>query len=95
MNIHEVIRRPLLTEKSTIGREELNLATFAVDPRATKHDVRRAVERLFDVSVLSVRTMRQHRKKRRVGKNLGTRSEWKKAIVQLAEGQSIEFFEGI
>ena len=95
MNIHEVIRRPLLTEKSTIGREELNLATFAVDPRATKHDIRRAVEGLFDVSVLKVRTMRQHRKKRRVGKNTGTRSEWKKAIVQLAEGQAIEFFEGI
>ena len=95
MNIHEVIRRPLLTEKSTIGREELNLATFAVDPRATKHDIRRAVEGLFDVSVLKVRTMRQHRKKRRVGKNAGTRSEWKKAIVQLAEGQAIEFFEGV
>ena len=95
MNIHEVIRRPLLTEKSTIGREELNLATFAVDPRATKHDIRRAVEGLFDVSVLEVRTMRQHRKKRRVGKNSGTRSEWKKAIVQLAEGQASEFFEGI
>ena len=95
MNIHEVIRRPLLTEKSTIGREELNLATFAVDPRATKHDIRRAVEGLFDVSVLEVRTMRQHRKKRRVGKNAGTRIEWKKAIVQLAEGQAIEFFEGI
>ena len=95
MNIHEVIRRPLLTEKSTIGREELNLATFAVDPRATKHDIRRAVEGLFDVSVLEVRTMRQHRKKRGVGKNAGTRSEWKKAIVHLAEGQAIEFFEGI
>lgn len=95
MNLHEVIRRPLLTEKSTIGREEKNLAVFAVDPRATKHDIRRAVEGLFDVQVVVVRTMRQHRKKRRVGKNLGTRSEWKKAIVQLAEGQAIEYFEGI
>lgn len=95
MNLHEVIRRPLLTEKSTIGREEKNLATFAVDPRATKHDIRRAVEDLFDVQVLDVRTMRQHRKKRRIGKTMGTRSEWKKAIVQLAEGQAIEFFEGV
>ena len=95
MNLHEVIRRPLLTEKSTIGREEKNLATFAVDPRATKHDIRRAVEGLFGVEVLDVRTMRQHRKKRRMGKNMGTRSEWKKAIVQLAEGQAIEFFEGV
>ena len=95
MNVHDVIRRPLMTEKSTIGREEDNLATFAVDPRANKHDIRKAVESLFDVQVLAVRTMVQPRKKRRVGKNIGTRSEWKKAIVKLAEGQSIEFFEGI
>ncbi|MCH2187539.1 50S ribosomal protein L23 [Myxococcota bacterium] len=95
MNIHEVIRRPLVTEKSSIGRDEHNLATFAVDPRANKHDIRRAVEQLFDVSVLGVRTMRQPRKKRRVGMKIGRKSEWKKAIVQLAEGQSIEFFEGV
>ena len=95
MNVHDVIRRPLMTEKSTIGREEDNLATFAVDPRANKHDIRKAVESLFDVQVLAVRTMVQPRKKRRVGKNIGTRSEWKKAIVKLAEGQSIEFFDGV
>ena len=95
MNIHEVIRRPLVTEKSSIGRDEHNLATFAVDPRANKHDIRRAVAQLFDVSVLDVRTMRQPRKKRRVGMKIGRKSEWKKAIVQLAEGQSIEFFEGV
>ena len=95
MNVHDVIRRPLMTEKSTIGREEDNLATFAVDPRANKHDIRKAVESLFDVQVLAVRTMVQPRKKRRVGKNIGTRSEWKKAIVKLAEGQSIEFLDGV
>ncbi len=95
MNIHDVIRRPLMTEKSTIGREEDNLATFAVDPRANKHDIRKAVESLFNVEVLGVRTMVQPRKKRRVGKTVGTRSEWKKAIVKLAEGQSIEFFDGV
>lgn len=95
MDIHEVIKRPLVTEKSNIGREELNLATFAVDPRANKHEIARAVAELFSVEVLAVRTMRQHRKKRRVGKHIGTKPEWKKAIVQLAEGQSIEFFEGV
>ena len=95
MNFHDVIRRPLLTEKSTIGREEENLATFAVDPRANKHEIRRAVESLFNVQVLGVRTMVQPRKKRRVGKTTGARTEWKKAIVKLAEGQSIEFFDGI
>ncbi len=95
MNIHEVIRRPLVTEKSTIGREEHNLATFAVNPEANKHDIRRAVEALFNVEVTEVRTMRQPRKGRRVGRKIGRRAEWKKAIVRLAEGHSIEFFEGV
>lgn len=95
MNVHDVIRRPLITEKSSIGRDEQNLATFAVDPRANKNDIKRAVEQLFDVEVLTVRTMRQPRKKRRVGRIIGRRAEWKKAIVRLADGQSIEFFEGV
>lgn len=95
MNMHDVIRRPLVTEKSNIGREEQNLVTFAVDPRANKHEIARAVESLFDVKVKTVRTMRQPRKSRRIGKFIGRRPEWKKAIVQLAEGQTIEFFEGV
>jgi len=95
MKIHEVIQRPLVTEKSNISREELNIVTLAVDPRANKHDIRRAVEDLFDVKVVDVHTMRMHRKSRRVGKYLGRKPEWKKAIVRLAEGHSIEFFEGV
>ena len=95
MNLHDVIRRPLVTEKSSVGREIANVVTLAVDPRATKHDIRRAVETLFDVKVLSVRTMRMAPKLRRVGKNQGRKPEWKKALVRLAEGQSIEFFEGM
>jgi large subunit ribosomal protein L23 len=95
MNIHDVIRRPLVTEKSTIGREEHNLATFAVNPDANKYEIRQAVETLFNVEVSEVRTMRQPRKTRRVGRKVGRRAEWKKAIVKLAEGQSIEFFEGV
>ncbi len=95
MRVHQVIRRPLVTEKSNIGREDQNLVTLAVDPRANKHEIRRAVEELFDVSVVDVRTMRMHRKMRRVGKSSGRKPEWKKAIVRLAEGQSIEFFEGV
>ena len=95
MNLHEVIRKPLVTEKSSIGREEQNLVTLAVDPRANKHDIARAVEELFGVSVLEVRTMRMPRKSRRVGRFLGRKPEWKKAMVRLAEGQSIEFFEGV
>ena len=95
MNLHDVIRRPLVTEKSNIGREEQNLVTFAVDPRANKHEIRRAVEELFHVRVLDVRTLRPPRKTRRVGRFMGHKPAWKKAIVKLAEGQSIEFFEGV
>lgn len=95
MKVDQVIQRPLVTEKSTLGREERNEVAFAVDPRASKHDVRRAVEELFSVRVDDVRTMRMPRKTRRVGRFMGHRPQWKKAIVRLAEGQSIEFFEGV
>ena len=95
MNLHEVVRKPLITEKSNIGREETNIVTFAVDPRANKHEIKRAIEKLFEVNVLAVRTMRMPRKTRRVGKFSGRKPEWKKAIVQLVEGQTIEFFEGV
>ncbi len=95
MNVEDVIRRPLVTEKSNIGRVEQNLVTLAVDPRANKLEIRRAVEELFDVRVLEVRTMQMPRKTRRVGKYEGRKPEWKKAIVRLAEGQAIEFFEGV
>jgi len=92
---HEVLRRPLVTEKSTIARDERNVVSFAVDPRANKGEIRRAVEALFDVKVIEVRTMRMPRKSRRVGRFAGRRAEWKKALVRLAEGQTIEFFEGV
>jgi large subunit ribosomal protein L23 len=95
VNTHHVIKRPLVTEKSTIAREMDNVVSFAVAPGANKVEIQRAVESLFDVKVLRVRTMRMPRKLRRMGKNAGYRAEWKKAVVQLAEGQSIEFFEGV
>ncbi len=95
MNIHEVIKRPLLTEKVNIMREEDNVVSFAVNPRASKFDIQKAVEELFNVKVRNVRTMRMHRKKRRIGKHIGEKAEWKKAMVKLEEGQSIEFFEGV
>ncbi len=95
MNLHQVIRRPVLTEKSNIAREERNIVTLAVDPRANKNEIREAVETLFAVKVVTVRTMRMPRKSKRVGKFMGRKAEWKKAIVRLAEGQTIEFFEGV
>ncbi|MAG32053.1 MAG: 50S ribosomal protein L23 [Deltaproteobacteria bacterium] len=95
MNLHDVIQRPIVTEKSSIAREEANIATFRVDPAATKLDIRRAVEQLFEVKVKDVRTMQQPGKKKRVGKRVGQKPAWKKAIVELAEGHTIEFFEGV
>jgi large subunit ribosomal protein L23 len=95
VNLHQVIRKPLVTEKSNIGREERNLVTLAVDPRANKHDVKRAVEELFGVNVLDVHTLRMPHKSRRVGRFQGRKTQWKKAVVRLAEGQKIEFFEGV
>ena len=95
MNAEQVIRRPLITEKSTIERELQNIVTFEVDLRANKTEIRRAVEALFDVQVLGVRTSRVRGKKRRVGRNIGYKPSWKKARVRLREGDSIEFFEGV
>ncbi len=95
MNLHDVIQQPLVTEKSNIAKEEANIATFRVSPDASKFDIRQAVEELFEVKVLNVRTMRQPGKKKRVGKHVGRKPAWKKAIVELAEGQTIEFFEGV
>ena len=95
MRADQIIQRPLVTEKSTLAREERNEVTFAVDLRASKHEVQRAIEELFSVNVEAVRTMRMPRKMRRVGRFLGARPQWKKAVVRLAEGQTIEFFEGV
>ena len=95
MKVDQIIRRPVVTEKSTIAREEQNEFVFAVDPRASKGDVRRAVEEMFSVQVAEVRTMVMPRKQRRLGRFVGHRTQWKKAMVRLAPGQSIEFFEGV
>ena len=90
-----MIRKPLITEKSTIERELRNIVTFSVDLRATKMDIKRAVEELFSVKVLEVRTSRVRGKIRRMGRHVGQRPNWKKARVRLREGDAIEFFEGV
>jgi len=95
MQIHDVILRPVVTEKSTVAREAVNAVTLAVDPGASKHDIKRAVEELFKVNVVRVRTSTPPAKKKRMGRFIGARRAWKKAIVVLAEGQKIEFFEGV
>jgi large subunit ribosomal protein L23 len=94
MNIHDIIKGPIITEKLDKAREKLRQYSFIVDKKATKIDVARAVESLFKVSVEGVRTNVVHGKVKRVGKNIGRRPNYKKAIVTLKEGDKIELFEG-
>ena len=93
-DLTQIIQKPLITEKSTIERELENIVTFRVDLKATKPQIKQAVEKLFDVKVIDVRTSRVHGKPRRVGRFEGHRPSWKKARVRLREGDNIEFFEG-
>lgn len=96
MNIYQVLKRPILTEKTDIQRDA-NQYVFEVDRSANKLQVKEAVETLFEVEVLSVNTMNMKPKRRRMGrKMLVTRPAWKRAVVTLAPGERIqEFFEGI
>ena len=95
MDVYQVLKRPLITEKGTRHKEQSNQMIFEVDRRANKVMVRNAVESIFRVKVLSVKLMNVKGKERRVGRNVGTRPDWKKAIVRLGPGENIEFFEGI
>ncbi|MDD5475654.1 MAG: 50S ribosomal protein L23 [Syntrophales bacterium] len=94
MELYSVLKRPLITEKSTILREGANAYVFEIERSATKVDVRRAVEKIFKVVVTDVRTVNMRGKKKRHGRIIGRRNHWKKAIVTLAPGNSIEIFEG-
>ena len=89
--LSDVIRRPLITEKAT-NALELNQYTFEVDHRAAKPDIKAAVEKLFDVRVIGISTMNPPRRTRRIGRFSGKRSQVKKAIVRLAEGNTIQLF---
>ncbi len=89
---HQVVVRPLVTEKGTHQSERYNSYTFEVHPQATKLDVRRAVEELWDVRVVSVRTQNRKGKPRRHKTAIGFTNDWKKAIVQLHDEDRIAFF---
>jgi large subunit ribosomal protein L23 len=95
MDIYQVIKKPLITEKGNLQKEQHNQISLRVDKRANKVEIRRAVEALFKTKVLDVKTMNVEGKTRRVGRNIGKRPDWKKAIVKLAPGKTIEFFEGM
>lgn len=94
-NLHSVIVRPLVTEKSTENLERDGAYSFVVDKGANKVEIARALESLFNVKVVDVRTMQYRGKERRMGRFVGRRAAWKKAVVKLRAGDTIELFEGV
>lgn len=95
MRIQEIIRRPLITEKSTLQRETSGVYAFEVARNANKIEIKKAVEAQFATKVVEVRSARVHGKKRRQGRWVGRCPDWKKVYVRLAADQKpIEFFEG-
>ncbi len=96
MDIHHVIKRPLVTEKALSAKGgSLPCYSFVVDVEADKPDIRKAVEKLFNVKVKSINTAIVRGKVKRVGRSTGKRPNWKKAIVELQTGNKIELFEGV
>ena len=95
MKLTDVIRRPLITEKTTIIREDGRTLVFQVSKDANKIDIKRAVEQLLGSKVENVRTSLAHGKMKRQGRSVGRRSDWKKAYVTLREGEKLpEFLQG-
>ena len=92
---HQIIRRPLITEKGTDLKDHANQYVFEVARDANKIEIRRAVESLFRVKVLRVQTLSVKGKEKRVGRFVGRTPDWKKALATLKKGDSIEFFEGV
>jgi large subunit ribosomal protein L23 len=91
----DVIRRPLITEKTSILREDGRTIVFQVAPNANKIEIKQAVEQLLGAKVASIRTSIAHGKVKRQGRYAGQRSDWKKAYVKLREGEKMpEFLEG-
>jgi len=95
VEIYQVIKEPHITEKANMLREGSNQISLKVHKKANKVDIRRAVETLFGKKVLEVRTLNMRGKRRRMGRNVGKRPDWKKAVVRLAMGEQIEIFEGM
>ncbi len=96
MDLHpfEIIRRPVITEKSTLLQDD-DRYTFEVAKSATKHQIKEAVEEAFNVSVVKVNTMMVRGRRKRLGPRFSTSRSWKKAVVQLAPGNTITIFEGV
>jgi large subunit ribosomal protein L23 len=94
MNPYDIIKRPLITEKTSIQKENYNQITFEVDRKANRVEIKRAIENIFNVNVAAVKTMQIKGKTKQRGRIVGKRRDWKKAIVKLMPGERIDFFEG-
>ena len=94
-DLSQVVRKPLVTERFADLRERDNKFIFEVHPDANKHEIRQAIEHFFGVKVTVVRTMNVRGKVKRLGRFSGKRADWKKAIVTLAEGDSIDLFDQV
>ena len=93
MNIYSIIKKPHVTEKTSLGSEAGNTVTLVVDRNSNKIEIKKAVESLFKVDVTSVRTVNVAGKVKRFGRSYGKRQNWKKAYITLKEGQTVDFFE--
>ena len=93
MNIYDVIKKPLITEKTTVEKDERNVIAFVVNRAANKIEIKAAVKQLFNADVASVNTVNVAGKTKRSAKGMGKRSNWKKAYVTLKEGSNVDFFE--
>ena len=93
MNIYDVIKKPLITEKTTVEKDERNVLAFVVNRAANKIEIKAAVTQLFNAEVASVNTVNVAGKTKRTAKGVGKRSNWKKAYVTLKEGSNVDFFE--
>ena len=95
MDMYKIVKKPLVTEKGTVMLSEGNRVTFKVHLDANKIEIREAVQKIFSVTVLQVNTQVVRGKCKRFGKAMGQTKSWKKAMVQLKEGDKIEIFEGV
>jgi large subunit ribosomal protein L23 len=95
MNPYDIIKRPLITEKTSIQKEDYNQISFEVDRKANRVEIRRAIENIFKVNVDTVKTMQVKGKTKQRGRIVGKRRNWKKAVVKLMPGERIDFFDGV
>lgn len=95
MIYYNIIKSPLITEKTTIQKETSNQVSFKISRKANRVEVKNAIENIFNVKVAGVRTMQVKGKTKQRGRIIGKRKDWKKAIVTLMPGERIDFFEGV